>query len=53
MRLILVWLLYSVGHMLSYLLAVNCFSWVYPVYKWLMIKSSDLDIDCVVWKKPK
>jgi len=48
-RIILVWLLYQVGHMISWLLYFDCLAWLYPVYSRLMTWSSDIDNDNIIW----
>lgn len=42
-------LLYYMGHLVSVFLYCDCFAFLYPVYKKLMILSSDLDKDGKVW----
>jgi len=41
--------LYGLGHLVSVFLHFDCFTFLYPVYKKLMILSSDLDKDGKVW----
>jgi|TARA_R110002167_G_scaffold350788_1_gene563127 hypothetical protein len=43
-------LLYYMGHLISVLLYCDLLSFLYPVYKKLMILSSDLDKDGKVWE---
>jgi len=50
MRLILSRILYYVGDMVSWFLYFNCFSWLYGVYRKIMIWSSELDKDGKIWK---
>lgn len=42
-------LLYYMGHLVSVFLYFDCFTFLYPVYKKLMILSSDLDKDGKIW----
>ena len=45
--------LYYVGDLVSWFLRFNCFSWLYPLYRKIMLLSCDLDRDGKVWKKQK
>lgn len=49
-KLIASYILYTIGDMLSKLLYYERMSWLYPVYSWLMIKSSNLDSQNKIWK---
>ena len=52
MKLILSYIFYFLGDKISYLLKYDwCVDFVYPIYSWLMTKSSDLDINNKLWKK--
>ena len=51
MKIILSKVLYYVGDLVSRLLRFNCFSWLYPLYRKIMLLSCDLDRDNKVWKK--
>jgi len=42
-------LLYYMGHLVSVFLYFDCFTFLYPVYKKLMILSSDLDKHGKIW----
>lgn len=48
-RLILSVLFYGLGHLVSVFLYFDCFTFLYPVYKKLMILSSDLDKHGKIW----
>lgn len=48
-KLILSNVFYGLGHLVSIFLYCDCFAFLYPVYKKLMIWSSDLDKDGKVW----
>jgi len=50
MKIILSKVLYYVGDLVSRLLYFNCFSWLYPLYRKIMLLSCDLDRDNKVWK---
>lgn len=50
MSLILSRILYYLGHGISILLYCDLLSFLYPLYKKVMILSSDLDKDEKVWK---
>jgi len=50
MSLILSRILYYLGHGISILLYCDLLSFLYPLYKKVMILSSDLDKDDKVWK---
>jgi len=54
MKTILAYILYYIGHVISLtLLRVNILSHVgYPMYRWFMIWSSDLDTKQKIWKEP-
>ena len=49
MKLIASNFLYYCGHALSFLLRCDYFTFLYPVYKKLMVWSSDLDKENKVW----
>ena len=53
MKLVLAYIMYVIGDVISWLLNWNCCSWLYPTYNKLMILSCDLDIHNKLWKKPK
>lgn len=50
MNIILSRVLYYFGHLISIFLYCDYFAFLYPVYKKVMILSSDLDKDDKVWK---
>ena len=50
MKTILSRVLYYFGHLLSIFLYCDYLAFLYPVYKKVMILSSDLDKDDKVWK---
>jgi len=50
MRLILSKILYYIGDLISKFLYFDCFSWLYPLYRKIMILSFDLDKDGKIWK---
>jgi hypothetical protein len=43
-------MLYHVGDLVSWFLRFTCFSWLYPLYRKIMILSSELDKDGEVWE---
>ncbi len=49
MRMLASRLLYGMGHLVSIFLYCDYLAFLYPVYKKLMILSSDLDKDGKVW----
>jgi len=51
MKLILAYILYYLGDFVSKLMNTELTGWLYPVYNKLMIWSSELDDDGVIWKK--
>ena len=53
MRLILSKILYYIGDLVSKFLYFDYFSWLYPLYRKIMILSSDLDKDGKIWKIAK
>lgn len=50
MKLILSKILYYIGDLVSKFLYFDCFSWLYPLYRKIMILSSELDKDGKIWK---
>ena len=50
MTLILSKILYYIGDLVSKFLYFDCFSWLYPLYRKIMILSSELDKDGKIWK---
>lgn len=48
-KLILSAIFYGLGHLVSIFLYCDCLAFLYPVYKKLMVLSSDLDKDGKVW----
>lgn len=50
MNLILSKILYYIGDLVSKFLYFDCFSWLYPLYRKIMILSSELDKDGKIWK---
>jgi len=54
MKTFLAYTLYYIGHVTSLtLLRVNILSYIgYPVYKWCMNWSSNLDTQQKIWKRP-
>jgi hypothetical protein len=50
MKILLSKILYYCGHFVSILIRCGFFSFLYPVYKKLMLWSCDLDKDGKVWK---
>ena len=51
MKIILSKVLYYVGDLVSRFLYFDCLSWLYPLYRKIMLLSCDLDRDNKVWKK--
>ena len=50
-RIILSYILYYLGHFTSLFFRFDCLALLlYPVYKWLMVTSCDLDPEGKVWK---
>jgi hypothetical protein len=52
MKLVLSYILYYLGDFVSKLMYWDLLSFLYPVYNKLMIWSSELDEDGVIWQKP-
>ena len=52
MKLILAHVFYYLGDFVSRLMYWDWLGFLYPVYNKLMIWSSDLDEEGVIWKKP-
>lgn len=52
MKLALAYILYYVGDVISRFLYYNMFSFMYPLYNWLMLKSVALDTHEKIWKTP-
>jgi hypothetical protein len=50
MKIILSKILYYIGHFISILMRCDLLSFLYPVYKKIMLWSSDLDKDGEVWE---
>lgn len=50
MRTLLSKFFYHIGNAISKLLYFNCFSWLYPIYNKLMLKSARLDREGYVWR---
>ena len=50
MKLLLSKLLYYIGDFISFFLRFNAFSFLYPLYAKIMLKSCDLDKHGKVWK---
>jgi hypothetical protein len=48
-KIILSWILYQIGHLISILMRCDLFAWLYPAYKKIMVLSSDLDTKDKVW----
>lgn len=51
MKLLLSRLLYFIGDFISFFLRFNALSFLYPLYRKIMLKSCDLDKEGKVWKK--
>lgn len=51
MKLLIAWMLYFLGDLVSKIMNTDLTAWLYPVYNKLMIWSSELDDDGVIWKK--
>jgi len=52
MKLILSYIFYLFGHVISILLRYNLFAFLYPLYTRCMLMSSDLDVNEKIWKNP-
>jgi len=55
-KILLSWILYGIGHFISLLMRWDWLSYLYPIYRKVMILSSDLDPEGKVWErneKPK
>lgn len=52
MKLITAYIFYQIGDVIGILLRFRYLFFLYPIYNKLMIKSSDLDVNCKIWKKP-
>jgi hypothetical protein len=52
MKLVLAHICYLLGDFVSRLLYWDSLAFLYPVYNKLMLWSSDLDTNGVIWKKP-
>jgi len=52
MKLLLAHILFYFGDFVSKIMYLPLTGWLYPVYNKLMIWSSNLDDDGVIWKKP-
>jgi hypothetical protein len=50
LKIILSKLLYYIGHLISIFMMCDLFAFLYPVYRKLMLWSSDLDKDGKVWE---
>lgn len=50
MKTALSWILYDIGHFISFLMRWDWLSFLYPMYRKVMILSSDLDPEGKVWK---
>ena len=53
MRILLSKILYYVGDLVSKFLYFDFFSWLYPLYRKIMILSSELDKEGKVWENKK
>ena len=53
MKLTLSWILYGIGHFISFLMRWDWLSFLYPMYRKVMILSSDLDPEGKVWERNK
>jgi len=51
MKLTLAYILYYLGDFVSKLMNTELTGWLYPVYNKLMIWSSELDDEGVIWQK--
>lgn len=51
MKLVLAYILYYLGDLVSKLLIWDFFSFLYPMYNKLMLWSNDLDTEHKIWKK--
>lgn len=49
MKTLLSFILYYIGHFISILLRCDLLAFLYPLYRKIMILSSDLDINNKVW----
>ena len=53
MKALLSRLLYHIGDFISFFLRFNALSFLYPLYRKIMLTSCDLDKDAKVWKTVK
>jgi hypothetical protein len=49
MKILLSWVLYQIGHLISILMRCDLFAWLYPFYNKIMLLSSNLDTKGKVW----
>jgi len=51
MKILLSWLLLGIGKFIGVIIKCDLTAWLYPIYRKVMVWSSDLDPEGKVWEK--